>query len=280
MNKTLIILVAIAAAAIGVVALTLMLLSEPQDTRSRASQEQPLSIPTPTSIASSESAQSCPAPGAVPNVLVEYPNCIGEVCNFNKASCTWGSVAGATKYKLVITESDTQTIVRDEEVEASINRVEFDINQGMTYKCDISAINSCGAVGVLTSHSLLCETDAVPTTQSTPTPTTPARSACGFTCANNSDCDAGLTCITASNGQGYCAIPSYQAACASSPSITSCCSAPTIIITTAPTLPSEKPIITSTPIPTIPPSGIFDNTVALGVGIVVLLILGSALFIF
>lgn len=279
MNKTLIIFVAVAAAAIGVVALTLMLLSESQDTRSRASQEQPLSIPSPTSPASAQSAQSCPAPGAVPDVLVEYPNCIGEICNFDKASCTWGSVAGATKYKMTVTETDTETIIRDEEVEASITRVEFDINQGMTYKCDISAINSCGAVGAVVSHSLLCETDVV-AAQPTPTPTIISRSACGFTCVNTSDCDSGLTCVTATNGQGYCAIPSYQATCANSPSVSACCSAPVITVTEtpSPTLLLEKPTITSTPVPTIPPSGVFDNTITMGVGIVALLIIGGALF--
>lgn len=68
-----------------------------------------------------------------------------------------------------------------------------------------------------------------PTVTATPTPTpTTAPGECGFTpCETTSDCDTGLTCITASNNEKYCSKPEYATACAANPGLEACCNEPT-----------------------------------------------------
>lgn len=160
-KKTALVLGAVLVALIGVIVLTLYLLQGQQDVRSRASEEQAPAVVQQT---------SCPTPAQVQNVQVEFPNCVGDICNFTQASCTWSSVAGATKYQLKISQVESGEAVRDEQVEAAVTRVEFPIAQNKTYKCDVSAINSCGESGAAGSHSLLCAADAL---VSTPTPIPP-----------------------------------------------------------------------------------------------------------
>jgi len=258
MNKKLIIALAAVTALLGVVILTLYLLSQQQDVRSRADQ------PVDEQVSQQ---QSCPTPAQVQNVQVEFPNCTGDVCNFTEAACSWNAVAGATKYKLTVTQVESAAVVKNEEVDAALNRVVFPITQNKTYKCDVSAINSCGAVGVAGSHSLFCEVDAL--LDPTPAPTAPpAKSACGFSCASSENCETGQICAIGASGQGYCAFPSFENTCKLSPSVSSCCSSPTL---------AEKPTAPP-PAPTIVPPGNVGNTLALGTGIVILFILGLALF--
>jgi len=253
---------AVVAALIGVIALTLYLIQSQQDVRSRASEEQ-----TPVTVQET----TCPTPSQVQNVLVEFPNCVGDACNFTQASCSWGSVAGATQYQVKISQVESGEVVRDDKVEAATTRIEFSIVQNKTYKCDISAINSCGVSGAAGSHSLLCAVDALvetPTPQPlTPTPTI-AKADCGFSCTSTADCKSGLICAQGTSGQGYCAIPAYESTCEANPSISSCC--------TAPTAPAQA---SGTPVPTIPPTGDIGSAATVGAGALLLLLFGAALFI-
>ncbi len=263
-RKTVLVLLAVAAALIGVVILTLYLLQSQQDVRSRAQTEV---TPAPTALPI-QTQQSCPTPSIVQNVLVEFPNCNGDVCNFTEANCSWSSVAGATKYQLKISQVESGEVVKNEQVEAAVTKVVFPITQNKTYKCDVSAINSCGTSGPAGSHSLLCAADALVAspTLPPPTPTPLPKAACGFPCATTDSCQAGLTCAIGSSGSGYCAIPSLVSACTAAPAISSCCTAPT----TPPT---------STPIPTIPPTGAFSGTIGIATGALILVLLGGFLLI-
>lgn len=259
-RRTALILGAVFVALIGVIGLTVYLLQSQQDVRSRAD-----TSPTPPA----STAQSCPTPAQVQNVLVEFPNCVGDVCNFTEASCSWSSVAGATKYQLTITEVDSNTVVKNEQIEAAVTRVVFPITQNKTYKCDVSAINSCGTSGAAGSHSLLCEVDAAVATPTPalPPPTSLPQNDCGFPCTSTNNCKSGLVCAIGSSGQGYCSFPSYEATCKASPSISSCCTAPT-------TPPTAVP-----PKPTLPPTGAAKDSLMLGVTSALLLMMGVVLFV-
>ena len=160
-KKTALVLGAVVVAFLGVIGLTVYFLQSQQDVRSRASEEQAPAVVQQT---------SCPIPAQVQNVQVEFPNCVGDICNFTQASCSWSSVAGATKYQLKVSQVESGETVRDEQVEAAVTRVEFPIVQNKTYKCEVSAINACGASGIAGSHALLCAVDAL---VSTPTPAPP-----------------------------------------------------------------------------------------------------------
>lgn len=158
-------------------------------------------------------AQSCPLPGAPTNVLVEYPGCVGDNCSLVQASCSWGAVAGATSYSVKITETDTSTLIKSETVTTNDTYI-FPVTQNRTYRCEVSAINSCGT-GPASQHELLCEVEGL---------TTPQKS-CGQPCTNQSECITGTTCISTSTGGSVCAVAGSETACQASPGIATCCSA-------------------------------------------------------
>ena len=115
------------------------------------------------------SAQTCTTPAQVTGVLVSYPACdANNLCNFTQATCSWGVVSGAVSYQIKVTEVESGTIVYNQSATSTTTTVTFSITQNKTYKCDVSAVNSCGTVGPAGTHSLLCQVDAAVTT----TPTT------------------------------------------------------------------------------------------------------------
>ncbi len=120
------------------------------------------------------SAQACTAPAQVTGVKIDFPSCVGDQCNLTQANCSWTAVTGATKYQVTVTEVESSTVVKNEQVTAT-NDV-FNVNQNKTYKCDVSAVNACGASGLAGTFSLFCKVDplvsptAVPPTQAPPPP--------------------------------------------------------------------------------------------------------------
>lgn len=114
-------------------------------------------------------AQSCTLPAQVQNVVITYPNCEAGTCNFTQGRCSWAQVTGATGYSVVITAVSTSTQVLNQQVGAVTSQV-FTVATSDTYKCDVSAINSCGT-GTAGTSTLYCKVDFVPTLTPTPTPT-------------------------------------------------------------------------------------------------------------
>ena len=224
---------------------------------------------------------SCPAPGTPGTVTLSYPYCdsVGggpETCVFEKAGCVWESVSGATKYTVKVTEVETGATIATETINAPAVKTSFPVVQGRTYKCEVSAVNSCGATGGTNEDTLLCEADAFvspapvstpppppPPPVSTPIPTplptpTPAPLACGMQgCSSTIPCGNGFICIETSVGVNYCARSEYQSQCYKTPGEPSCCQAPA-------------------PKPTLPPAGVIDQTLIIGGAGVGLVILGAA----
>lgn len=268
MNKRTILIIALVLVIITAVGLTVMLLSQQQDIRSRAD--------TPDTATQQQGV--CQAPAAPSNLAITYPNDQGGQANFAEASCSWDAVPDASNYAVKITEVDTSTQVKSETVTGTT--IVFPVTNGNTYKCDVSATNSCGATSSEATVSLLCQADVevvtptqppvptVPVVTNPPQPTSPVvptvvTYTCGQVgCSATSPCIAGLECVAASNGQSYCAYPIYKTACQSSPSSTSCCTNP----------PAQ-------PQPALPPSGDSTTLLLWGAGGIVLVVLGSLFFI-
>lgn len=223
-----------------------------------------------TSTTTGSQGGTCPAPGSPPTVTLSYPLCeagqTGETCQFDKAGCVWESVASAASYNVKVTEVETGSVVKTESV-ATLN-TSFPVVQGRTYKCEVSAVNSCGATGDTNEDTLLCEADAFLTPAPTPTPApvstlppaapTPTPVACGFTgCSTSVPCQTGFICVETSVGSNYCAKADYQSQCYRAPGQTACCQAPA-------------------PNPTLPPAGEIDQTLIIGGAGVGLMILGAA----
>lgn len=117
---------------------------------------------------------SCQAPETVSGVTFEYPACTGTQCNFSQASCSWTGVNGATSYNVKISQVESGTITSTTTVTAPAVTTQFAVEQGKTYRCEISAVNSCGASGQAGSAEALCAVDGQVTTPTrAPQPTTP-----------------------------------------------------------------------------------------------------------
>jgi hypothetical protein len=204
-KKTIIILGIVAFVAVGLVAAsTLFLTQTNQDNRSSADEPTPPIIPpsvspvadtsfgtstvdtttptptdtlTPTAtptVAPQTQQTSCQQPSQVTNVKVTYPYIDSNgTAQFVQAGCSWDANADATSYTLTVTEVETNTVVLNQSEPAGTTQVAFNINQGKTYRCDVSAVNSCGAVSVAASDQLLCSADGLvnPTPTITEAPT-------------------------------------------------------------------------------------------------------------
>ncbi len=267
MSKTAIIaIVLLTFGIIGGVSLGVLRMSQSSQTEEIASSNQD-EFSTPSSfpaIVSDVTAQSCTTPAQVSNVEVNYPSCSGAQCSFVEADCAWDAVSGATNYSVKVTEVDSGSVVKNVTVGGSSTSYTFPVTQGKTYRCETSAVNSCGTSGPAGVGEAICEVDGLtvstaPTPTPTPTPTPkPSPLACGMSCVTTTDCQTGFICLKMPTGGGYCANPAYQQACIDSPSVNSCCKA------------APKP----TPPPELPKSGLMDNTVTIGV--VGLLLVGMA----
>lgn len=125
----------------------------------------PAASPTPT-----VTGGACQAPAAVTGVEFTYPSCQGTQCNFTQASCSWAAVNGATSYNITITQVESGTVTSTTSVTAPTVTTTFSVVQGKTYRCDIAAVNSCGASGQVGSAQALCSVDGQ---VSSPQPTAP-----------------------------------------------------------------------------------------------------------
>ncbi len=140
-------------------------ISQPQDVRSRAQTTDSTTTPTPTA--------ACQTPGGIQNVAIEYPNPKSDNTGFifDQANCSWSALTGAANYIITITDVDTGTKVKNNEtVTSSTTKVIFPVTNGKTYKCDVTAANSCGTTGPIGTATALCKTDVVVTPAPTSTP--------------------------------------------------------------------------------------------------------------
>lgn len=173
-KKTILIIVG-AIVLIAGLAVGIFLLQQQQDQRSKASESE---LPTVSDTATEEEqAQACATPGEVTNVNIAYPHCEGENCVTDKADCSWSSVQDAVSYKVKITEIDTNTVKQDVTVGGGTSLLVFDVIENNTYKCEVSAVNSCGSTGPAGSHQIVCKVlgtvTVAPTAPPSPTPTVP-----------------------------------------------------------------------------------------------------------
>src|SRR3989344_5436169 len=187
------------------------------------SQAQQTTSTSDSSSSSGGQGATCPAPGTPATVTLSYPLCESsgggpETCQFDKAGCVWEPVSGATKYTVKVTEVETGANIANQTINAPTVKTSFPVVQGRTYKCEVSAINNCGATGGTNEDTLLCEADAfvsptpvptqappppTPTPLPTPTPAPPV--ACGVSgCSPTVPCQAGFICIETSVGTNFC----------------------------------------------------------------------------
>lgn len=158
-------------------------------TTAPTSSPSPIPTSTPTVAASptttpsgtvTPTSSACQTPATVSNVTFNYPSCVGTQCNFTQASCSWAAVNGATSYSVKITQVESGTVTSTTTVNAPTVTTAFTVEQGKTYRCDISAVNSCGTSGQAGSAQALCSVDGQATTPTaTPVQVIPTIAAVG-----------------------------------------------------------------------------------------------------
>jgi hypothetical protein len=214
-DRRMLIIGGLAAVLLIAIPLTVYIANQQQDVRSRASEGSfvatnatPTTLPTSTSVPSPTgvptatpttaatptntpaastptvtgtitptvaSGGACQTPETVSGVDFNYPSCVGTQCNFTQASCSWAAVNGATSYSVKITQVESGTITSTNTVNAPTVTFSFPVEQGKTYRCEISAVNSCGTSGQAGSAQALCAVDGAVTTPTQPAqPTKPA----------------------------------------------------------------------------------------------------------
>ena len=112
-------------------------------------------------------AQTCTVPVQVTGVAIVFPNCPNGACSYSQGSCSWTAVTGATGYNAIITAVTANTQVLNQQA-YTLTTLAFPVATSDTYRCDVTAINSCGT-GVVGTSSLLCSTEFVVTPTLTPT---------------------------------------------------------------------------------------------------------------
>lgn len=106
---------------------------------------------------------------------------------------------------------------------------------------------ACKAKPSVTTCCSVPSATPTPTKKATPTPT-PKPLLCGAKgCKVDADCVKGNICVLASNNARFCSLPDAQTACKANPSVTSCCTQPTLPPGVTPT---KTPVPTKTPTPT------------------------------
>lgn len=83
-------------------------------------------------------------------------------CVSNQAKCTWDAVANATTYHYKIIDVSSNAVISEGDIPSSTTQIAFTSQANKTYKCIVSAVNTCG-VGP--------EGQAIATCSISPTPT-------------------------------------------------------------------------------------------------------------
>ena len=99
--------------------------------------------------------------------LIPTPACFSTT-----ASCEWDALEGAGSYNYKVTLASNSAVIKEGTVESNVTEVEFDIEKNVTYKCEISAVNSCGE-GAPATATQACVENPSPTVPPTVPPTIP-----------------------------------------------------------------------------------------------------------
>ena len=178
------------------------------------------------------------------------------ICRPNIATCSWDASEGATSYHYLITKTNGEAFDTVLEGDTDKTKIEFPSVPGEEYVCTVRAVNECG------ESDLANGTNTCPTPTPTPTPT-PSPS------PKPSKSPTPTPIPTEEPEPSEEPVPSEEVI----PSPTE-----VVVITTAPSSPQGGVETTTTPIPTLPPTG---NPLVIG-GILggILFVLGGLALLF
>jgi len=80
-----------------------------------------------------------------------------SACTTVQATCRWDSTPNATRYFVTVTEVASGTTIKSEWVTHPTTALTFSAEPGKTYRCNVSAENSCGQ-GPSATGQITCPT--------------------------------------------------------------------------------------------------------------------------
>lgn len=86
-----------------------------------------------------KAVEACAAPSAAPSI----PMCPAGVSP-NTGYCRWDALEGVTAYKVVVKESGSEKVVKEETLNAPAVESSFTMEPNKTYQCTVSPVNACG----------------------------------------------------------------------------------------------------------------------------------------
>jgi hypothetical protein len=98
------------------------------------------------------------------------PTPTGPACQANTSTCSWDAVPGAASYHYKIVETDSNTVIDENDLAGTITSISFTSQPNKTYQCTVTAANACGT-GPEGSATQTCSVAATPTPTETPLPT-------------------------------------------------------------------------------------------------------------
>lgn len=86
------------------------------------------------------------------------------VCTNSSVSlCTWDALPDTEQYQVTITNKTSGDTIKSETISAPATQLEFPSEEGVTYQCEVSAVNSCGTGNKTSSGPATCPIQPTPT---------------------------------------------------------------------------------------------------------------------
>jgi hypothetical protein len=198
-------------------------------------------------------------------------------CQSNLANCEWDAATGATSYRYMIYEEDTEKVISEGTVQSPTTSVSFTSEPNKTYTCTVTPVNGCGT-GDEASTQATCAVSPTPTNTPTPT-TTPVPSATPTPTNAPTATPTNTPTPTSTPVPSATPTPTTPPAPTSTPLPTSTPIATSTPINTPTPTPTTPPGVTNTPTPTIEAPGSVLQTVTIVGGILLTIVGAVVLFI-
>lgn len=93
-------------------------------------------------------------------------------CEVKEAKCSWDALADTTQYKVIVKDTDSGAVIKDDLVNHPGTSITFPAEAGKSYSCEVTPVNTCGE-GQKASVEASCPaptpTTVVPSATTTPT---------------------------------------------------------------------------------------------------------------
>jgi hypothetical protein len=218
---------------------------------------------------------SCPLPTPTP-----------PICIPNESVCSWDALENVTQYEVKVIDTDTGRTIKSGVVNAPDTSFRFPSQTGISYQCSVNPVNVCGKGPESKSEPNTCATPTpTPTGTLTPTPTptvtipptgTPSPTPTPTNQPTPTPRPTYTPIPTPTPYPTYTPAPTPTNYPTFTPAPTP---TPVTIVRTQQPPPAQTVYVQPTGVPTIAPTGMFENTAIVAGVVTVLVALGGVIFL-